>query len=157
MPQNFAQWADLLIPTKADAMMIGFFSFLTALVQAFLGGFDAPIQALAIVCLIDYVSGTAAALKLRKWSSSVGFKGLAKKASIFMVVGFCHWVDVGMSVDILRTGAICAYVINEAGSVLENVDKLGMGYLIPLWLRNRLADIKEREQERSRHVHPDHP
>lgn len=143
MPQTFFEWIGFLLPSRWDAFSVGFFSAIVGFLQIALGGIDAPIQALCVIALVDYLTGTLAALKLRQWSSSVGFRGLTKKASIFLIIGFCHWVDVGLSIDMLRTGAICAYTINEAGSVLENIDRLGYGHLIPSWIRSRLAAIKE--------------
>lgn len=146
MPQTVIEWLAFLAPSRWDAISVAVFSSIVSVVQLFVGGFDTPIQALAVIVVVDYLTGTIAALKLRQWSSSVGFKGLAKKVSIFVLVGLCHWLDMAMSMEILRNGAICAYAVNEFGSVLENVDRLGYGDLIPASIRNRLSEIKERRK-----------
>lgn len=118
-----------------------------------LGGIDLQLTWLFVFVLIDYVTGTFAAGKVGGWSSAVGFKGLFKKVFIFVVVAFCHGIDVTTNSDFLRNAAIAAYAINELGSTLENLDRLGWGSLIPSFLRQALKQIKNKESEKHENQH----
>ena len=53
---------------------------------AALGGWDVPLQALVGAMALDYASGVLVAVKERKLSSAVGFAGLARKLTIFLIV-----------------------------------------------------------------------
>ncbi len=83
---------------------------------------------LLLFLLLDYATGVCVAVKKRELSSSIGFKGLTKKALIFVVV-FLGW-----AVDryILRAGTatesivILFYLSNEGISILENLKLLGI-------------------------------
>jgi toxin secretion/phage lysis holin len=109
-----------------------------------LGGIDKMIWALFALTITDLISGTIAAFKTGKWDSCVGFKGIAKKVAIFAFVGLANLVDVGIGYNhMFRQIIIGAYAVNEAGSILENIDLLGYGNLIPAAIRNGLARLKE--------------
>lgn len=109
-----------------------------------LGGIDAMVWALLILAVIDYTLGTVAAFKLGKWDSKVGWKGIGKKCAIFGFVALAVGVDYTLGTDhTFRQIIIGAYGVNEAGSIIENIDVLGYGRLIPSSIRNGLARLKE--------------
>ena len=109
-----------------------------------LGGIDAMIWALVALSIIDYASGTVAAFKTGKWNSNTGFKGIGKKCVIFAFVMLANAVDCGIgNSHAFRQIIIGAYAVNEAGSILENIDLLGYGRLIPAAIRNGLVRLKE--------------
>lgn len=111
-----------------------------------LGGIDKMIWALIALCVIDYATGTIAAAKSGEWGSKEGFIGLLRKTVIFSVVALANVIDIAIDVHILRQMAICAYALNEAGSIVENVDRAGWGYIIPAILRKALAQLNERAE-----------
>ena len=113
-----------------------------------LGGIDAAIVWLFIFTIIDFISGNAAAIKQKKWQSRITYRGIFKKLFIFIMIAICHGVDVSLQVDFVRTACIFAYILNEVGSILENVERLGFGDIIPAPLRNALHMVSEREQTR---------
>ena len=133
-----------LTATEEVLMSIG--GSIGLFISLVLGGVDEMIYALLCLTAVDYISGTVVALKTGRWDSGTGFRGLLKKAVIFTVVGICNGVDVAMNIHTLRQMAICAYCLNEAGSVLENIDMMGYSECIPLAIRNALARLKEREE-----------
>jgi len=109
-----------------------------------LGGIDTMIWALVALSIIDYVSGTVAAFKTGKWDSNTGFKGIGKKCAIFAFVALANAIDCGIgNGHTFRQIIIGAYAVNEAGSILENIDLLGYGHFIPVAIRNGLARLKE--------------
>ena len=113
-----------------------------------LGGIDAMIWALVALSIIDYASGTVAAFKTGKWDSNTGFKGVGKKCAIFAFVALANAVDCGIgNGHTFRQIIIGAYAVNEAGSILENIDLLGYGHLIPAAIRNGLARLKETSEK----------
>lgn len=54
---------------------------------AFLGGTDSLLYAIVAFTVIDYLTGMLAAINAHKLSSSVGFRGIARKILIFTLIG----------------------------------------------------------------------
>ena len=104
-----------------------------------LGGVDIPLIWLFIFVVIDYLSGSWYAIKSGNWSSSVGGKGIIKKIIIFLMVVIANG----------RQAVIIAYLINESGSILENLENLGYGSIIPSVLRNGLKAINQKNSNLS--------
>lgn len=109
-----------------------------------LGGIDKMIWALFILAVADYILGTIAAFHGGEWDSNTGFRGIGKKCIIFAFVGIAVGVDYTLgSGQTFRQIIIGAYGVNEAGSIIENIDKLGFGHIIPASVRHGLARLKE--------------
>lgn len=114
------------------------------LLSVVLGGIDVMIWALFALAVIDYILGTVAAFKSGKWDSNVGFRGIGKKCAIFAFVGIAVGVDYTVGTgQTFRQIIIGAYGVNEAGSIIENIDVLGFGHIIPASIRHGLARLKE--------------
>lgn len=111
---------------------------------AFLGGTDSLLYAIVAFTVIDYLTGMLAAINAHKLSSSVGFRGIARKILIFTLIGLAHLLDVHVlgTPGVLRTATIFFYLSNEGISVLENAGLLGLP--IPNGLRQALDVIKQR-------------
>jgi toxin secretion/phage lysis holin len=91
------------------------------------GGWSTLISILVTFIIIDYISGILAAGYLGKLSSSVGFKGIAKKVMIIIVVAAAHLADQAMGTEhIARDAVIFFYLANELLSILENAGKTGL-------------------------------
>lgn len=157
--KNFLEWNtsvlnDLiillksLIPTLKGWILMGIGATIGGWLNWALGGIDAAIVWLFIFTIIDFISGNAAAIKQKKWQSRITYRGIFKKLFIFIMIAICHGVDVSLQVDFVRTACIFAYILNEVGSILENVERLGFGDIIPAPLRNALHMVSEREQTR---------
>lgn len=143
--QTFIDYMSLLIPAKGEAyLMLASGAVGSALAWA-LGGIDLQLQWLLMFVAVDYVTGTIAAGKTGEWNSRVGFRGLFKKVFIFVVVMLSHGLDVIAGTEMLRNAAIVAYAVNELGSTLENLDRLGFGGMIPGFLHRAIKEIKSRE------------
>ena len=56
-----------------------------------------------------------------------------------------HGLDVITGTEMLRNAAIVAYAVNELGSTLENMDRLGFGGMIPSFLHRAIKELKSRE------------
>ena len=129
------------------AIWTGIQSVITAIgawLGAFLGGADSLLYAIVAFTIIDYATGVLAAINAHKLSSSVGFRGIARKILIFALIGLAHLLDVHVlgTPGVLRTATIFFYLSNEGISILENAGLLGLP--IPNGLRQALDVIKKR-------------
>ena len=112
------------------------------------GGIDVAVQWLFVFVVFDYLLGIAASCKTHAWSSAKGFKGIIKKAVIFSVVCVGNGLDQVLGTGgTLRNAAIAAYCVNEAGSILENLGRLGYTGLIPAKIKSAIKAINESSEE----------
>ena len=114
----------------------------------FLGGCDGLISALVVFVVVDYLTGILCAIEDRSLSSEVGFKGIAKKVVIFLLVGIANILDVEVigTGSVLRTAVIFFYLSNEGISILENSTHLGLP--VPKKLKDVLEQIHDRSEEK---------
>lgn len=141
---------DFLIylkPTGAEQYLMSIGAVIGLVFSVAIGGMDSMIYALIALCIVDYITGMFTAFKTGQWDSSTGFRGILKKFVIFAVVALCNCIDTAMGMHILRQMAICAYALNEAGSIIENIDRAGYGQYIPDVIRNALARLTEKAEE----------
>lgn len=136
-----------LKPTGAEQYLMSIGAVIGLVFSVSIGGMDSMIYALIALCIVDYITGMFTAFKTGQWDSSTGFRGILKKFVIFAVVALCNTIDTAMGMHILRQMAICAYALNEAGSIIENVDRAGYGQYIPDVIRNALARLSEQAEE----------
>ena len=113
----------------------------------YLGGCDGPLFALLAFVAADYVTGVLCAVSDRKLSSAVGFRGICRKALIFILVGIAHILDVEMlgGGAVLRTAVIFFYVSNEGISLAENTAHLGLP--VPARLKAVLGQLHDRSAD----------
>lgn len=112
----------------------------------FLGGCDGLIIALLVFVVGDYITGVLCAISDHTLSSAVGFKGIARKILILLLVGAGHILDtmvIGTG-SVLRTAIIFFYISNEGVSLVENAAHLGLP--IPAKLKAVLEQLHDREE-----------
>ena len=119
------------------------FAAIGLMLGRFLGGMDGLLYALIAFVAADYVTGVLVAIYQKKLSSSVGFKGIAKKIIIFILVAVAHVLDANVMNmgSAMRTAVIFFYLSNEGISILENVTKMGLP--VPQKLKDVMAQIQE--------------
>ena len=121
-------------------------------VVGFLGGVDALLIALIIFMAVDYLTGLAVALVFHKSkktegggaSSKEGFKGIAKKICIILLVGLAHEVDILLGADYMRAITIMFFIANEGLSVLENLGLMDIKY--PAFLTRALEILRDKAE-----------
>lgn len=92
-----------------------------------LGGWSALLSILLVFVATDYVTGFVAAALEGKLSSAVGYRGIAKKIGIFVLVAMAHLVDSALgSAHFFRDACIFFYLANELLSVIENLGRIGL-------------------------------
>ena len=120
------------------------------------GWFGWLIVAWVGMMMLDYLSGTAAALKKGEWSSSAARNGIWHKMGMITVVVATAGVDALLqlilsnlsvvSLPVNYAGLICPlvlvwYCLTELGSICENAIAMGAHY--PKWLPKLLAAGKD--------------
>lgn len=113
----------------------------------FIGPVNGLLIALIVFVITDYVTGLASAIVRKELSSSVGFKGLARKILIFLIVGIANVLDVYVlgANAVLRTAVIFFYIANEGLSIIENAGEIGLP--IPKKLKEALAQLRKKSGE----------
>ena len=146
MGQDILNFLRVVVPTKGESVLMALGSA-WGFITYTLGGIDVSITWLFGFVILDYFTGFIAALKNGEWCSHRSFKGLFKKFFIFVIIALCVGIDEIMHLGhTMRTCAIYAFTVNEFGSILENIDKLGYGDVIPEPIRKALKNIKERKE-----------
>ena len=113
----------------------------------FWGGLDNLFIALLVFAAVDYATGVLAAIIKKKLNSQIGFKGIAKKVFMFLIVGIANIVDVRLiqSGSGVRTATILFYIANEGVSLLENAARCGLP--IPKRLKDILTQLHEKSEK----------
>ena len=120
-----------------------------AIVSYLLGGWNTMIQTLLLFMVLDYLTGLIAAGVFHKssktasgsLSSKAGFKGIAKKMVILIVICLAYHIDTMLKLNnTLYSIVVIAYIANEAISILENA--IAMGIPIPKKLEEAIETMK---------------
>ena len=95
---------------------------------------------------IDYVTGVICAAVNGKLNSSVGFRGLMKKAFIFALVAVAGIADrvIPAANQAIRAAVILFYTANEAISIMENAAELGLP--VPKRLKGMLTKAQNESE-----------
>ena len=107
------------------------------------GELDGLLTALLTVIVIDYATGLICVKINKNLSSSVGFKGLAKKEFMLSIVVIANIIDTQVikSGSAFRSAVICFYLANESISILENAGNMGVP--LPKKLKDILIQLRE--------------
>ena len=98
------------------------------------GGWDAPLSALCLFMLADYITGVIVAAVFHKspktatgsLKSWIGFKGLCRKGVILLFVLIGHRLDAVLGTNAIREGVIFGFMANEGLSLIENAGLMGV-------------------------------
>lgn len=133
--------------SKVWNVLSGIFAAIGLWLGLFIGPVNGLLIALIVFVITDYVTGFASAIVRKELSSSVGFKGLARKVLIFLIVGIGNVLDVYVlgANAVLRTAVILFYMCNEGLSIIENAGEIGLP--IPKKLKDVLAQLRKKSGE----------
>ena len=112
-----------------------------------------------VACMVvDYISGSSAAMQAGQWSSAKARAGIWHKAGMIVVVIVAAVADnvlslvvasiPGISIEytvLLLPMVLVWYILTELGSILENA--AAMGSDVPPFLIRILASAKEKVEE----------
>ena len=110
-----------------------------AAVNAWLGNLAIPVYILVLLNIADYITGyVAAPYRGQERKSSVGLRGIAKKVSMWLLVGLGAAVDWLLAYSVGTIGITLPFsfavaslvaiwlIANEIISILENVGDIGV-------------------------------
>lgn len=141
-----------LVPDRAHWLVMAVGGAAGAAVSFLFGEITSGMQWLFIFVVSDYITGSYAAWIAGKYSSDAGLRGLARKTVIFLLVAIAHGIDemaIGMPLPfLLRDVLVCALGLNEIVSLIENLDRLGCGDLIPGFVRRGLHALQKKAEEK---------
>jgi toxin secretion/phage lysis holin len=91
------------------------------------GGWAGVLSVLLILSTVDYVTGFLAAAIAGQLSSAVGFRGIARKLAIWLVVLVGAQIDRALGQgQMVSDAAVWWYMANEVLSVVENLGRMGV-------------------------------
>lgn len=124
--------------------------------SAFWGWLGWLIAAWVVLMALDYITGTAAAMKNGEWASHTAREGIWHKMGEVVVVIIAAFADGLLSIimeqlpmveialpeiGLLLPLVLVWYAITELGSIAENAQR--MGAPIPAWLVKLMANGKD--------------
>jgi toxin secretion/phage lysis holin len=108
------------------------------------GGWTSSIQILIFLMIFDYITGLIKSYLNKTISSDIGFKGILKKATIFIVIIVAVMLDKLLNTGswVFRTLVCYFYIANEGISLLENLSEIGLP--IPAQLKDALEQLEKK-------------
>lgn len=124
-----------------------------SMIASLIGGWDAPMQALIICMIVDYISGivVAGVFHASKKSengalkSSSGLKGLCRKCMILFIIVIMSQIGKAANIDYLRNTAIIGFIANEIISIVENAGLMGVP--LPKIVYKAIDILNDKEKE----------
>lgn len=105
------------------------------------GGWSALVQTLVFFIVLDYLFAVFVAGINGELNSKKGFKGIAKKVAILVLVAVSHQVDKILGDgSLIMDAVIFFYIANELLSILETATKTDLP--IPDVLKNAVQTLK---------------
>ena len=92
-----------------------------------MGGYDPLLRGLLLFICLDYITGVIKAALAKKLTSQIGFKGIAKKVLILVLVMLAVGLQSSIGIDVpIREIVITFFLSNEALSIIENAAAIGL-------------------------------
>lgn len=141
-------WHELL-PQGAERVMVAAGGVLGAALSFAFGDVGPLLYWLLVFACFDFATGMYAAWATSTWSKKKVFIGILKKNVMFWIVALAHGLDVTLqplleSWAIFQSITICAYSAGEFGSIIENLERSGLGGAVPPVLRRLVKTLDER-------------
>lgn len=135
-----------LIPQNAERTFMAVGAAAGAALSWAFGDTGPLLLWLVFFVTVDFITGFIAAWTTSSYSSKRMFLGIAKKVILFWIVALAHGLDQVfyplIHIEVFQSITICAYAAGEFGSIIENLERAGLGGAIPTVLRRlvRAAD-----------------
>ena len=118
------------------------------------------VVAWVVAMVLDYITGSAAAMRRGEWSSQAARDGIWHKLGCIVAVLVTALLDIVIGQIIANIPAITLpftytvflcplmlvwYILTEAGSIVENAGALGAP--VPGWLKKLIASFRDKVDE----------
>ena len=124
-----------------------------ALVTALIGPVGWVVIIWMFAMILDYLTGTLAAISHGEWDSAIARQGLWHKLGSIAAILVAAGLDITLGVvlpqigvnyeHIILTPVVALwYLLTELGSIVENIDKLGAP--VPDFLRKAIKKVKNK-------------
>lgn len=142
-----------LLPSGAEKVLLGAGGALGGMMSFAFGDVGPLLVWLAVFIVADIVTGWMAARATNTWKSSRLFLGILKKVVMMSIVALAHGLDVLfeplIGICIFQSITICAYAAGEFGSIIENLERAGLGSAVPPVLRRLISTLEDRVEARA--------
>lgn len=135
-----------IIPVRMEAEWGACFAIVGTICSHLFGSWSNLWEAILLLMVLDYITGLLSAWlnPNKKLDSRKGWRGLAKKAVIVIIIMVAHTADIVFNQGtITRDIAIMFYIANEGLSILENATNCGVP--VPTKLKNNLAQYAKQK------------
>lgn len=113
---------------------------------------------LSIFVTVDMCLGVLASVHRHEWKARVMFWGVIRKVTMFCIVALAHGLDIALHdlihIDFVQSIVIVAYTAAEFGSIIKNLERAGLGGVVPPILRYILYAINDYLEERAKKTMP---
>lgn len=137
-----------LLPTGAEKVMLTAGGIVGGALSFAFGDIGPLLIWLIIFIVADFATGTWAAVSRNEWKSKRNAIGIVKKITMLCIVALAHGLDevfhTVLGFYIFQSITICAYAAGEFGSIIENLEKGGLGGAVPPVLRRLVKSLNER-------------
>lgn len=120
------------------------FSFIATTFMYLIGGLDLAFKTLAIMMVLDYITGVISAIYNKKVNSKIGFKGILKKMLYLIAIMVASLLDNLLGQQVIRYVVIYFFFANDGISILENIAKCNVK--LPQKLIDSLEQLKDKEK-----------
>ena len=120
------------------------FSFIATSFMYLIGGLDLAFKTLAIMMVLDYITGVISAIYNKKVNSKIGFNGILKKMLYLIAIMVASLLDNLLGQQVIRYVVIYFFVANDGISILENIAKCNVK--LPQKLIDSLEQLKDKEK-----------
>jgi toxin secretion/phage lysis holin len=122
------------------------------------GGWHEALAFLALLVVVDFITGLAASaiegkksdpLENKGINSNKGYWGIFKKALMFVVIAILHRADLLLGIEGaigLMLGVTYFYIANELISITENLGRIGLP--MPPQLKQLIAVLKNKSGDK---------
>lgn len=149
MNEPFKELQELL-PLRLDIGLSTILSAYGTYITYFIGGYDALLESLITIIVINYITTLFTALYKNNRQKNFG-KFLIQKSSIFFLVTLSHEIDkITGDTATLRNLTIWFFIGNEGLTILKNAVQVGLP--IPDALKNKLIQLSQTKTKKVRHT-----
>ena len=106
-----------------------------------LGGWDAALQSLLTLTVLDFITGITTGIVNKNLSSVIAVRGIAKKIGIYTLIAVSVVGSTALGNEDLRSIIITFFIISEIISIVENWAEFGV--IIPPNLKDFLGKFRK--------------